>query len=42
MLTKGSFIKAMAYAGDKGKMHSICSTPELSERREIFAMGLKL
>jgi len=32
----------MTYAGDKGKMHSICSTPELSERREIFAMGLKL
>jgi len=32
----------MAYAGDKCKMHSICSTPELSERKEIFAMGLKL
>jgi len=31
----------MAYAGDKGKMHSICSTLELLERREIFAMGLK-
>ena len=25
-----------AYAGDKGKVHSICSTPELSERREIL------
>jgi len=34
--------KATAYAGDTGKMHSVCSTPELSERREIFAMGLKL
>jgi len=34
--------KATAYAGDKGKMHSICSTPEVSKRREIFAMGLKL
>jgi len=32
----------MAYAGEKGKMHWICSTPESSERREIFAMGLKL
>jgi len=32
----------MPYAGDMGKMHSICSTPELSERRDIFAMGLKL
>ena len=32
----------MACAGDKGTMHSICSTPELSERREMFAMGLKL
>ena len=32
----------MACAGGKGTMHSICSTPELSERREMFAMGLKL
>jgi len=31
----------MAYAGEKGKMHWICSTPE-SSKREIFAMGLKL
>jgi len=35
-------LKATAYAGDKGKMHSICRTPELSARRELFAMGLKL
>jgi len=32
----------MACAGDKGKMHSICSTLELSERIEMFAVGLKL
>jgi len=34
--------EATACAGDKGTMHSICSTPALSEIREIFAMGLKL
>jgi len=32
----------MAYAGDKGTMHSICSTPVLSERREIFCDGLEM
>jgi len=37
-----STFEATAYAGDKAKMHSICSTPVVLERREIFAMGLKL
>jgi len=31
----------MAYARDKGKMHSICSTPELSEERN-FCDGLEI
>ena len=34
--------KTTVYAGDKSKMHSICSTPELAERENFLRWVLNM